>query len=163
MKQTHATAERLVFAYRPMRELILAGVATLGFAIVAAVMFGQGMDAGVLFAVFAVSGPVYVFFFVESRAIEFDRGAGTVTLRKRGMRGPDERVVPLAEVLRAEVHRATPDPAARVVPAGEAPASLPVRPVLFCGGDQVVPLTEGYAAAPMAFDMVAAINDWLAA
>ena len=161
MKQIESTRERLVFEDRPTAHWVAAALATLVFAVLTVVTFRQGHDAGVIFLVFAISGPVYVYFFVETRSIVLDRRAGTATLRRQGLRGTDETTVALTEVARADVHRATSDPAARVVPVDEAPSTgTPVRPVLTHADGNATPLVEGYSKDGAAFDMAREINAW---
>lgn len=162
MKPTETTPDRLVFEDRPTAQLWLAGLATVVFAALAAWLFARGNDAGVIFAVFAVSGPVYVLFFVETRRIVFDRGAGTVTVSRRGLRGREEAAHPLAGIARAEAHRATSDPAARALPLeAPPPAGVPLRAVLVTGDGRVIALEDTYAPGSAAVEMARAVNGWL--
>ncbi|MEZ5769674.1 MAG: hypothetical protein R3D80_19985 [Paracoccaceae bacterium] len=77
-------------------------LATLAFAIV---LFSRGNDAGVIFLCFALSPPVFAWFFLETRRIVSERDAATVTLEFRpcGHAGHDLRW--LGAGARVEVQR----------------------------------------------------------
>lgn len=162
MLTTDTTPDRLTLTHKPRGETALAIAATVFFAGLAAYFFARGNDAGVIFLVFAVSGPVYFYFFVETRAVVFDRAAGTVTLSHRGARGGSETVHPLAGLARAEVHRAAPTRENRAVDAElAAPPSGKFRAVLLYEDGTALPLADGYSSASDAFEEVRTVNRWL--
>ncbi|OIP82127.1 MAG: hypothetical protein AUK37_09605 [Rhodobacterales bacterium CG2_30_65_12] len=162
MLKTETTQNTLTFTREPRGETIIAIAATVIFAGLAALFFARGTEAGVIFLVFAVSGPVYLYFFVETEAVAFDRAAGTVTFSHRGPRGRGQTVHPLAGLARAEVHRATPSRENRAVDAELAAApSGKFRAVLLYEDGSEMALSEGYSASGAAFEEVRAVNRWL--
>ncbi|SMH48871.1 hypothetical protein [Maritimibacter sp. HL-12] len=158
MIPTTNTAELLVLEAKPRREILLSALATGVFGVLALVFFLRDNDAGVLFLVFAASGPVYAFFFVETRAITLDRHAGRVVIARRGLRGRAEAVHPLDEGARAEVRRAGREGAA--VPLDEAPGPGLFRAVLVQGDGGIVPLSETPVDWNEAAVVVRAIEAW---
>lgn len=162
MLSTHATPDRLTLSHKPVAEAVIAIAVTVVFAVLAAWFFYGGNDAGVLFLIFAVSGPVFLYFFLESREITFDRVAGTVTLASRSPRGTTSATHPLAGLARAEVHRATPSRENRVVDAELAiPPRGNFRAVLLYDDGTERPLSEAYAGGKLAFREARAVNIWL--
>ena len=161
MTPTTMTPDRLVLEAKPRREALLAGVATLVFGALALVFFLRESDVGVLFLVFAVSGPVYAFFFVETRSITLDRREGRVVIARRGLRGGAEEVHPLEGVARAEVRRAGGTGAA--VPLDGAPGPGLFRAVLVQGDGVAVPLSDTPVEWGEAVAVVRAIEAWRAA
>lgn len=162
MLKTEATQDRLTLTHRPVSETVIAIAATVIFAVLALVFFAQGNDAGVIFAVFSVSGPVYLYFFVETRAVVFDRLAGTVTIATRSPRGRLEAAHPLAGLARAEVHRATPSRENRLVDAELAmPPRGNFRAVLLYEDGTELALTDGFSGGTPAFREARAVNRWL--
>jgi len=162
MLKTDTTTDRLVLIYRPVEEIVVAIAATALFAVLAAVLFAIGNDAGVIFLVFAVSGPVYIYFFVETRKITLDRPSGTVTISTRTTRATATASHPLAGIARAEMHRATPQPDERAVDAEL--AMLPrgsYRTVLLYENGTELPLSDGYTRGKIAVAETRAINAWL--
>ena len=161
MKIVENTPSRLVLEHRPVAlsaGLILITLATLAYAVV---LFARGNDAGVIFLVFALSPPVFAYFFLETRRITFDRAKGTVTLSfraPRASRGQTEAIPPDAKVV---VQRPGPTPEARQVPEEGAPG-VPTRAVLIREGGEEVPLGEGYSKGPEAFQVMLVVNAWLA-
>lgn len=162
MLRIEASQDRLALTHRPVAETLMAIAATLVFGALAWWFFAQGNDAGVIFLIFAVSGPVYLFFFVQSRAALFDRGAGTVTLTTRSARGHSEAVHALAGLARAEVHRAAPPRAEKVVDADLAtvPRGAYRTVLLFEDGTELA-LSDGFDGGKAAFEETRAVNRWL--
>ncbi|GGD46476.1 hypothetical protein GCM10011358_32690 [Sinisalibacter lacisalsi] len=164
MTPTTMTADRLVLEARPRREILLSGLATVGFAALALAFFARGSDAGVLFLVFAVSGPVYALFFVETRSIMLDRGEGRVVIARRGLRGGTEEVHPLDGVARAEVHRVGAQAGAPAAPLdGDAPGPGLFRAVLVGDDGASVALSHTPVGWDEAAAVARAINRWRAA
>lgn len=162
MKQVERSDDRLVFEQRPTVQRWFVILLTVVFAVIGIVLFARQNDIGVLFLVFAVSGPVFIYFFVETRSIIFDRPGGTVTLRREGMRGVQDVAHTLEGAVWVEVHRATPDEAARVLAADDTPPDGGVfRPVLAYKDGTSVPLTEDFAKGRAPFELARAINGWL--
>lgn len=161
MKTVQATPDRLVLEHRPVTltlALVLVSVATLAFAVV---LFSRGNDAGVIFLCFALSPPVFAYFFLETRRITFDRPAGTVTLDYRAPRGRRGTAHVIAEGARVVVERPGPTPEARRVPAEGAPG-VATRATLVVAGGEAVPLAEAFSKGPEAFEVMQAANAWLA-
>lgn len=161
MKTVERTASRLVLQHRPVAlalGLIIAALATLAFAIV---LFTRGNDAGVLFLCFAVSPPVYAWFFLETRRITLDRHAGTVALGFHAPRGTRGTTHPLPDGVRAVVQRPGPTPEARIVPETGAPG-VPTRAALVAPDGSETPLAEGYSKGAEAYRVAEAVNGWLA-
>ena len=161
MKTVENTPTRLVLEHRPVAltlGLILTTLVTLAFAIV---LFARGNDAGVIFLCFALSPPVFAYFFLETRRLVFDRSAGTVALEFRAPRGRRGTTKPLADGAQVVVQRPGPTPEARLVPEAGAPG-IPTRAVLVAATDQEVPLAEGYSKGPEAYQVMQAVNGWLA-
>lgn len=163
MKPTLTSPERLVFTTRPTFAAAIAGLATIVFTALAVVVFRNGNDAGVIFLIFALSGPVYAWFFLETREVAFEWVTASVTVTRRGARGTTAQVYPLAGLVGAAVRQPGPtvearavDPEVRPRPAG------PFRPVLVYQDGHEVPLDDGFHRGTAAFDMVRAINTWLA-
>lgn len=162
MLQTSATRDRLTLTHKPVAEATIAIASTVVFAALAALFFYGGNDAGVVFLVFAVSGPVYLYFFLEIRTITFDRDAGTVTLASRSPRGSTAAPHPLAGLARAEVHRVSPSKETRAVDAVlAAPTSGSFRAVLIYEDGSELPLAEGYTGGNRAFEQARIVNTWL--
>lgn len=162
MLQTSVTRDRLTLTHKPVGEATIAIASTVLFAVLSALFFYQGNDAGVIMLVFAVSGPVYIYFFLETREITFDRTAGTVTLASRSPRGATSAPHPLAGLARAEVHRASPLTETRAVDAElAAPPSGNFRAVLIYEDGSELPLAEGYTGGRRAFEEARAVNTWL--
>ena len=160
MKTVENTPARLVLEHRPVAltiGLILTTLVTLAFAIV---LFARGNDAGVIFLCFALSPPVFAYFFLETRRLVFDRAAGTVALDFRAPRGARGSTHPITEGARVVVQRPGPTPEARLVPDAGAPG-VPVRAVLLTADDREVPLAEGYSKGPEAYRVRQEANDWL--
>lgn len=162
MLHISVTHDRLILTHKPVGEAAIAIASTVIFAVLAALFFYRGNDAGVIMLVFAVSGPVYLYFFLETREITFDRAAGTVTLASRSPRGATSAPHPLAGLARAEVHRVSPSKDARAVDAAlAAPPSGNFRAVLIYEDGSELPLAEGYTGGNRAFEEVRAVNTWL--
>lgn len=162
MLHTNSTHEKLTLTHKPWAEVAIALGATLLFSVLAGLFFAGGNDAGVIFLVFAVSGPVYLYFFLETREITFDRVKGTVTLATRSPRGASATPHPLAGLARAEVHRATPNPENRAVDAElAAPPRGNFRTVLLYEDGTELALSDGYSKGKTAFEETRAINAWL--
>lgn len=162
MLKTKSTPERLTLIRTPIAETAIAIAATIVFGALAAVFFAGGNDAGVIFLVFAISGPVYLYFFVEIREAVFERDAASVTLRSRSLRGAHATAHSLAGLARAEVHRATPARENRSVDAElAAPPHGNFRAVLVYEDGSELPLTEGYSSGGGAFAEAQAVNRWL--
>ena len=162
MKTVETTPTRLVLEHRPVTltlGLVLISLATLAFAIV---LFTRGNDAGVIFLCFALSPPVFAWFFLETRRIRFDRNAGTVALEFRAPRGTRGTSHALVEGARVVVQRPGPTPQARLVPETGAPG-VPTRAVLIAADGQEIPLAEGYSKGPEAYQVMQAVNGWLGA
>jgi len=160
MKTIENTSARLVLERRPVGltlGLILITVATLAFAIV---LFGRGNDAGVIFLCFALSPPVFAYFFLETRRITFDRRAGTVALDFRAPRGARGTTRAIGTKAKVVVQRPGPTPEARLVPDAGAPG-VPTRAVLLANDAEEVPLAEGYSNGPEAYQVMQAVNGWL--
>lgn len=161
MKTVDRTPTRLVLEHRPVAltlGLVLISLATLAFAIV---LFSRGNDAGVIFLCFALSPPVFAWFFLETRRIVFERDAATVTLEFRAPRGTRGTTHPLGAGARVEVQRPGPTPEARCVPEDGAPGSA-TRAVLVAADGAQVPLAEGYSKGAEAYEVTQAVNGWLA-
>lgn len=159
---TEITPNRLTLTHKPRAEVAGALAATILFAALAVFVFVRGQDAGVIFVVFAVSGPVFLYFFAETREVAFDRTTGTVTLRHKSPRGTAEASHSLAGLARAEVHRATPSREARAVSIElAAPPAGSYRAVLIYEDGSELPLAEGYTSGGRAFDEARAVNAWL--
>lgn len=161
MKTVENTPGRLVLEHRPLAltlGLILTTLVTLAFAVV---LFARGNDAGVVFLCFAVSPPVFAYFFLETRRVVFDRSTGTVAVEFRAPRGTRGMTHSMETGARVVVQRPGPTPEARFVSEAGAPG-VPTRAVLLSGGDQEVPLAEGYSKGPEAYQVMQAANDWLA-
>lgn len=162
MLKIDTTPDRLTLTLTPVIETVIAGVVTLVFAALALWFFVGGMEAGVIFLVFAVSGPVYWFFFVETREVVFDRASDQVMIASRSPRGTTGATHPLAGLARAEVHRAAPARENRVVDADLAiPPRGNFRAVLLFEDGSEHPLTDGYLGGKAAFEQVRAVNRWL--
>jgi len=163
MTPTTATADQLVLEAKPRLEILLAGLVTVVFAALALAFFARGSGAGVLFLVFAVSGPVYALFFVETRSITLDRRKGRVVIARRGLRGGEEEVHPFDGVARAEVRRASAQAGAPAVPLdGGAPGPGLFRAVLVRDDGSSVPLSQTPVAWDEASAVVRAIEGWRA-
>lgn len=163
MTETLVTPERLVFTTRPVRELVITSILTVLFSVLAGLMFRNGNDAGVIFVIFALSGPVYAFFFLETRKIAFERVTASVTVTRRGARGTFAQNLPLAGVVEAAVRGPGPNPEARRIDPSTTPQpKVPTRVVLVYEDGREVPLSDGYAKGPGAIEQARAINDWLA-
>lgn len=162
MHKADATRNTLALTRKPVGEIAGAIAATAIFAGLAALLFARGNDAGVILLIFAVSGPVYLYFFVETCTVVFDRAARTVTFRHRGGRGGRTAAHSLAGLARAEVHRAAPARENRAVAAElAAPPSGKFRAVLLYEDGTELPLSEDYSSDQSAFTEARAINDWL--
>lgn len=162
MFTTDTTPDRLTLGHKPVAETVIALAVTLVFGVLAVWFFADGNDAGVILLVFAVSGPVYWLFFVETREVVFDRAKGQVRISNRSPRGRAEAIHPLAGLARAEVHRATPSRESRVVDAElAAPPRGAFRAVLLYEDGTEHPLTDSFVGGKMAFDEVRAVNRWL--
>ncbi len=160
MKTTTDTPARLVLEQRPVGlglGLILITLATLAFAIV---LFARGNDAGVLFLCFAISPPVFAYFFLETRRIILDREAGRITLEFRAARGTRGTTHPLPDGAKVVIERPGPTPEARLVPPEGAPG-VPVRAVLVGGADERIALSEAFSKGPEAYRVMQAVNRWL--
>ncbi|MCB1358084.1 MAG: hypothetical protein KDK53_16885 [Maritimibacter sp.] len=160
MKTVENTPTRLGLEHRPTAlavGLVLVTLATLAFAIV---LFARGNDAGVIFLCFALSPPVFAWFFVETRRITFDRTAGTVTLDFVAPRGTRSTTHALSPDARVSVERPGPTQEARHVPEEGAPGS-PTRAVLTGADGAQVPLAEGYSKGPEAYQLRQVVNAWL--
>lgn len=160
MKTIEHTPTRLVLEHRPVAlslGLILTSLATLVFAVV---LFARGNDAGVIFLCFALSPPVFAYFFLETRRITLDRAAGTLALEFRAPRGVRGTTHALVEGARVVVQRPGRTAEDRLVPETGAPG-VPTRAVLTADGDQDVPLAEGYSNGPEAYQVMQAVNGWL--
>ena len=160
MKTVENTTTRLVLEQRPTVlavALVLITLATLAFAIV---LFARGNDAGVIFLCFALSPPVFAYFFVETRRITLDRSAQNVTLDFVAPRGTRSKTHALAPAARVIVQRPGPTAEARFVPEEGAPGS-PTRAVLTGPDGTEVPLAEGYSKGPEAYQVREAVNAWL--
>lgn len=160
MKTTENTPTRLVLEHRPtalVLGLVLISLATLAFAVV---LFTRGNDAGVIFLCFALSPPVFAWFFVETRRITLDRGAGTIELEYRAPRGPRGTTHALPEGARVVVQCPGPTAEDRVVPETGAPG-VPTRAVLVAATGEEIPLSEGYSKGPEAYQVMQAVNAWL--
>jgi hypothetical protein len=157
------TPDRLVLAHRARGELAIAVLATIVFAVIGGLVFARGNDAGVLFLIFAVSGPVYLYFFYETREAVFDRAGGQVTFTRRTPRGTEQAQRPLAGLARAAVHRAT---AARdkreIDPDAPPPGAGSFRAVLLWTDGTELPLSDAYSRGLSAIEEARAINAWLA-
>jgi hypothetical protein len=161
MKTIENTPTRLVLEHRPVAltlGLILTSLATLAFAIV---LFARGNDAGVIFLCFALSPPVFAWFFLETRRIMLDRGVGTLTLEFRAPRGKRGTTHALDEGAQVVVQRPGRTADDRLVPETGAPG-VPTRAVLVAKDGQEVPLAEGYSKGPEAYQVVQTVNGWLA-
>ena len=160
MKTVENTPARLILEHRPVAltlALIVATLATLAYAIV---LFARGNDAGVIFLCFALSPPVFAYFFLESRRITLDRSAGTVTLEFRAPRATRERVHALPDGAKGVVQRPGPTPEARLVPEEGAPGAA-TRAVLVSDGGAEIPLAEAYSKGPEAYQVTLAVTAWL--
>jgi len=160
MKTIEHTPARLTLEHRPVAltlGLILATVATLAYAIV---LFARGNDAGVIFLCFALSPPVFAYFFLETRRIRLDRDASTLTLEFRAPRGARGTTHEIGTGAKVVVQRPGPTPQARLVPETGAPG-VPTRAVLIAGDGQEVALAEGYSKGPEAYQVMQAVNGWL--
>lgn len=161
MIPTTTTPDRLVLEVKPRREALLAGLATLVFGVLALALYLRGSDAGVVFLVFAISGPVYVFFFVETRSIMLDRREGRVVIARRGLRGVVEEVHPLEGMARPEVRRAGGTAAAVPLDGSQGPGLF--RAVLVQDNGETVLLSDTPVAWEEAAAVVRAIEGWRAA
>lgn len=162
MKTIERTQARLVLEHRPVAlilGLVLTSLATLAFAIV---LFRRGNDAGVIFLCFALSPPVFAWFFVETRRITFDRTAGTVALEYRAPRGLRGTTHALPADARVVVQRPGPTAGDRVIPDSGAPG-VPTRAVLVGASGEETPLAEGYSKGAEAYRVMQAVNAWLGA
>lgn len=162
MKTVERTATRLVLEHRPVAlalGLFALSLTTLAFAIV---LFARGNDAGVIFLCFALSPPVFAYFFLETRRIIFEREPDAVTLEYRAPRGRRGATHPLAEDARVTVQRAGPTPEARTVPEEGAPG-VPTRAVLVTENGKEIPLSESYSKGPEAYQVREAVTAWLSA
>ncbi len=160
MRTVENTPARLVLEHRPVAltiGLIVTSLATLAFAVV---LFARGNDAGVIFLCFALSPPVFAYFFLETRRLVFDRDAGTVALEFRAPRGTRGTTHALAAGARVVVQRPGPTQADRFVPEAGAPG-VATRAVLLAADDQEVPLAEGYSKGSEAYQVLQAVNAWL--
>ncbi len=160
MKSIENTPSRLVLEQRPVGlglVLILIAVATLAFAVV---LFARGNDAGVIFLCFALSPPVFAYFFLETRRITFDRDAATLTLAYRAPRSTRGATHDLAAGAKVVVQRPGPTPQDRLVPETGAPG-VPTRAVLLADDGTELPLAEGYSKGPEAFRVMQIVNRWL--
>ena len=137
--------------------LILTTLVTLAFAIV---LFARGNDAGVIFLCFALSPPVFAYFFLETRRLLFDREATTVALEYRAPRGTRGATHAMPEGARVVVQRPGPTLADRLVPEAGAPG-VATRAVLLGADDHEIPLAEAYSKGPEAYQVMLAVNDWL--
>ena len=161
MKPTENTPARFTLEHRPVAlglALVIITLATLAFAIV---LFARGNDAGVIFLCFALSPPVFAYFFLETRRIMLDRTAGSVALEFRAARGTRGARQALPEGAKVVVQRPGSTPEARLVPAEGAPG-VATRAVLIGDNGAEVPLAEGYSKGPEAYQVMQAVNDWLA-
>lgn len=160
MKTIEQTPGRLVLEHRPVALvlwLVLISLATLAFAVV---LFARGNDAGVIFLCFALSPPVFAYFFVETRRITFDREAGTVALEYRAPRGKRGATHALTEGARVIVQRPGATTEDRFVPGAGAPG-VPTRAVLVGQEGHETPLAEGYSKGPEAYQVMQAVTRWL--
>lgn len=162
MFTTESTPDRLTLTHKPVGEAVIAIAVTIAFAALTAFFFYLGNEAGIIFLIFAVSGPVYLYFFLETREIVFDRQAATVTLTSRAPRGVTKAEHSLTGLARAEVHRAAPAAENRAV---DAELALPprgnYRAVLLYEDGTEHPLSEAYSGGRTAFREAQAINRWL--
>lgn len=162
MKTLENTPARLVLEHRPVALSIGLVLITLVTLVLAVILFLRGNDVGVIFLVFALSPPVFAYFFLETRRITFDRATATVALTfhtPRGQRGHDH---PLPVGARVVVQRAGPTPEARLVPEEGAPG-VATRAVLAAGEGTEIPLSEAYSKGPEAWQVMQAANAWLSA
>ncbi|PIE06605.1 MAG: hypothetical protein CSA74_11725 [Rhodobacterales bacterium] len=162
MQATTDTPARLVLEQRPVGlslGLVVITLATLAFAVV---LFSRGSDAGVIFLCFAISPPVFAYFFLESRKLTLDRDAASVTLEFRAPRGRRGATHPLPDDAKVVLERPGPTPEARLVPPEGAPG-VPLRAVLVGGAGERVALSEAYSKGPEAYRMMQAVNGWLGA
>lgn len=160
MKTVEDTPTRLVLEQRPTAltvGLVVASLATLAFAVV---LFARGNDAGVIFLCFALSPPVFAYFFLETRRIALDRTANTVTLDFVAPRGTRTATHNLPTGARAIVQRPGPTPEARLVPTAGAPGT-PTRAVLEGADGTEIALAEGYSKGPEAYQVSQILNAWL--
>ncbi len=161
MKTIENTPTRLVLEHRPVAltlGLILTSLATLAFAIV---LFTRGNDAGVIFLCFALSPPVFAWFFLETRRITLDRDAGTLALEFRAPRGERGTTHAFGEGAQVVVQRPGRTAEDRMVPETGAPG-VPTRSVLIAKEGQEIPLAEGYSKGPEAYQIMQTVNGWLA-
>jgi hypothetical protein len=162
MKPTLDTPDRLVLSDRPWVGPVIAAIATVVFTALAVILFASGNDVGVVSLIFAVSGPVYLYFFLDAAEIVFDRAAGVVTLSHKAPRGGSQQEYPLAGLLRAAVHRPGPTPEARAVDPDASPRPAgPVRTVLVYEDGTEVALSDGFSKGETAFAEARTINAWL--
>lgn len=159
MKVTTNTPDLLILTHRPLALAAMLAGLTLAAAAFAVVLFTRGSDAGVIFVVFALSPPVFAYFFLETRDITLDRAAGSVTLSHRAARGMRVSTHPLPGAARVVVERPGPTAEARAVAEAGAPG-VATRAVLV-GGPQNIPLAEAYSKGPEAFAVKDAVNTWL--
>lgn len=162
MKTVENTPTRLVLEHRPITltvGLVLISLVTLAFAIL---LFTRGNDAGVIFVCFALSPPVFAYFFLETRRITLDRGAETVTLDFIAPRGTRSAPHALPAAAHVVVQRPGTTPEARLVSEAGAPGSA-TRAVLTAPDGAELPLAEGYSKGPEAYQIAQAVNGWLAA
>lgn len=160
MKPVENTPGRLVLEHRPTAlaaGLVLVTLVTLAFAVL---LFARGSDAGVIFLCFALSPPVFAYFFLETRRVTLDRVEKTVTLAFTAPRGTRSATHGLPTGARAVVQRPGPTPEARFVPETGAPGS-PTRAVLTAPDGTETPLAEGYSKGPEAWQVSQVVNAWL--
>lgn len=100
MRLRQQTTERLVLTHVPFRRLVpvLLVEAALILPAVALFLHDAVSSALTLFVLSMVLGPLVFFLFLRAVAVEFDRPAGTLTIRRFSLRARSATQHPLADI-----------------------------------------------------------------